>query len=65
LEKSQRDAIENGLMTDLLANVSVQQSLPALLLSIIGTLKAQHWPDLDMKVVQERLLLSLADIATA
>jgi len=64
-EKSQRDAIENGLMTDLLANVSVQQSLPALLLSIIGTLKAQHWPDLDMKVVQERLLLSLADIATA
>jgi hypothetical protein len=64
-EKSQRDAIENGLMTDLLANASVQQSLPTLLLSILGTLKSLYWPELDMQIVQDRLQLALTDLATA
>ena len=64
-EKAQRDAVENGLMRDLLSNASVQQSLPTLLLAILGSLKAVYWPDLDMAMVQERLAETLGELAAA
>ncbi len=47
-ERDQRATIERGLMSDLLSKSSVQQSLPTLLLSILGALKQTKWPDLDM-----------------
>lgn len=64
-EKTQRDAVENGLMSDLLANASVQQSLPTLLLAIIGALKSVYWPDLDMSTVQTKLAETLGALAAA
>lgn len=64
-EKARLDAVENGLMTDLIGNASVQQSLPALVLAIIGVLKAVKWPDLDMQVVQDRLAVTLGELAGA
>lgn len=64
-EKAQRDAVENGLMSDLLSNVSVQQSLPTLLVAIIGALKAVYWPDLDMTLVQTKLAETLGELAAA
>ncbi|XZE35426.1 hypothetical protein SH501x_000917 [Pirellulaceae bacterium SH501] len=64
-EKAQRDAVENGLMSDLLANASVQQSLPTLLLAIIGSLKAVYWPDLDMATIQTKLAESLGELVAA
>ncbi|AMV31723.1 hypothetical protein VN12_06350 [Pirellula sp. SH-Sr6A] len=64
-EKAQRDAVENGLMSDLLSNASVQQSLPTLLVAILGALKAVYWPDLDMSLVQTRLAETLGELAVA
>lgn len=64
-EKAQRDAVENGLMSDLLANASVQQSLPTLLLAILGSLRAVYWPDLDMATVQAKLAETLGELADA
>lgn len=59
-EKAQRDAVEIGSLPALVANPSVMASLPVLLMSIIGVLKAQSWPTLDMAVVQERLTVALS-----
>lgn len=60
-ERDQRATIERGLMSDLLSKSSVQQSLPTLLLSILGALKQTKWPDLDMTLVQQRLVAALAN----
>ncbi|XZE36538.1 hypothetical protein SH501x_002117 [Pirellulaceae bacterium SH501] len=64
-EKAQSDAVENGLMSDLLSNVSVQQSLPTLLVAIIGALRTVYWPDLDMTLVQTKLAETLGELAAA
>ncbi len=61
-ELAQRNAVEQGVLLDLVSNPSVQASLPALIMAIIGTLRTLHWPDLDMAVVQERLAENLSVI---
>lgn len=61
-ELAQRVAVDVATIGALLENVSVQTSLPALILSIIGTLKSIHWPNLDMDLVQQRMLTSIAAI---
>lgn len=61
-ELAQRNAVEQGSLIDLVSNPSVQSSLPALIMGIVGTLKAINWPDLDMAVVQERLAANLSAI---
>lgn len=65
IEKAQRDAVEIGSLSELLSNQSVMASLPTLLMSIIGVLKTQSWPTLDMAVVQERLAAVLSGMIPA
>lgn len=59
IEKAQRDAVEVGSLISLVANPSVQASLPLLLLAIIET----AYPGIDMAIVQERLGAALAGLA--
>lgn len=61
-EQAQRAAIERGQMATLLSKASVQQSLPTLLMSILGVLKQTQWPDLDMALVQQRLVAAIGSL---
>ncbi len=61
-EQAQRAAIERGVMSELLSKPAVQASLPGLLLAILSALKQTQWPELDMALVQERLVASLGDL---
>ena len=55
-EKAQRDAVTVGSLTELVANQSVQASLPLLLLAIIET----ACPGIDMAPIQTRMAANLA-----
>lgn len=57
-ELAQRKAVTQGTLLGLVANPSVQQSLPALLMSLIST----AYPEVDMAVVQSKLAENLAAI---
>ena len=65
-EKTTRDAIEIGILSELVSNPSVMVSLPNLLMAIIGTVKQLNgWDSLDMNVVQERLVINLTNIISS
>jgi len=57
-ELEQRQAVEQGVLLDLVSNPSVQSSMPALLLALIGA----AYPGIDMAEVQSRLAANLAAI---
>lgn len=57
-ELAQRVAVENGVLLELVSNPSVQASLPALLLALIGT----AYPGIDMALVQSKLAENLSVI---
>jgi hypothetical protein len=61
-EQEQRAKIERGLMSSLFAKPSVSESLPVLLMSILGALKKTKWPNLDMALVQQRMAAALAGL---
>lgn len=57
-ELEQRKAVEQGVLLDLVSNPSVQASLPALLLALIGA----AYPGIDMAEVQSQLASNLAGV---
>lgn len=64
-EIARLEALEIGLLSDLLATPAIQTTLPTFLLSVIGVLKAAHWPTLDMTEVQTRLQQNLLEMMTS
>lgn len=64
-ELAQRQAVTVGLISTLLSNPSVQQSMPALLMAILMTLSAKEGWNLDQATTLEELIETLTNVATA
>lgn len=58
------EALEIGLLSDLLATPAILESLPVFLMAMIGVLKAKYWPTLDMAEVQAKLQQNLQEMLT-
>lgn len=57
-----RSIEEIGEMKQLLSKQAVQESLPVLLMAIIGALKKLIWPDLDLAITQQRIVAVLTKL---
>ena len=61
-ERDRMAAVEYRTIGDLLQHPSVQTSLVQVLMGLIGVIKVKQYPDLDLQMVQERLVGALATI---
>ena len=61
-ERDRMLAVEYRTISDLLEHPSVQTSLVQVLMGLIGVIKVKQYPDLDLQMVQERLVGALATI---
>ena len=61
-ERNRIAAVEYRTIGDLLQHPSVQTSLVQVLMGLIGLVKAKQFPEMDLEVVQTRLIAALGSI---
>lgn len=61
-ERARVAAVEYRTIGDLLQHPSVQTSLVQVLMGLIGLVKAKHFPEMDLAVVQQRLVAAIGSI---